>query len=53
MADHDLNPMPPTTRERYESPRVLEDLPLESFSLACDPGKADFQCELAGGVVQS
>ena len=48
MSDH--NPMNPSTptRERYESPRVLEDLPLESFSLACDPGKNEGQCDLDG-----
>ena len=53
MSDHDLTSTAPPTRARHESPRVLEDLPLESFSLACDPGKADFQCEAEGGVVQS
>ncbi|MFO0606550.1 MAG: hypothetical protein U0324_25485 [Polyangiales bacterium] len=53
MADHDLPTSPSTGREPYEMPRVLEDLPLESFSLACDPGKSDFQCEADGGIVQS
>lgn len=39
------------SREAYETPRVVEDLPLESFSLACDPGKTDFQCEAEGGTI--
>ena len=53
MADHDLLTTAHPAREPYEVPRVLEDLPLESFSLACDPGKADFQCEAEGGIVSS
>lgn len=53
MADHDLPPTASDGREPYETPRVLEDHPLESFSLACNPGKADFQCEADGGVIQS
>ena len=53
MTDHDLSPQPPTAREPYQTPRVLEDLPLESFSLACTPGKADeVQCG-AEGTIQS
>jgi hypothetical protein len=42
-----------SSREVYEAPRVLEDLPLESFSLACDPGKSDPQCEAEGGVIST
>lgn len=53
MTDHDVSPQPPTAREPYQTPRVLEDLPLESFSLACTPGKADeVQCG-AEGTIQS
>ncbi len=52
MSDHDHTPAS-TPRERYEAPRVLEDLPLESFSLACDPGKFEGQCDLDGLPVGS
>lgn len=48
MQDHSPAATLPTPREAYEAPRVLEDLPLESFSLACDPGKAANICDLDG-----
>lgn len=48
MPDHDQKPNTPAPRERYEAPRVLEDLPLETFSLACNPGKNAGQCDLDG-----
>lgn len=48
MSEHAPQNLTPPVRERYEAPRVLEDLPLESFSLACDPGKAEGQCDLDG-----
>ncbi|MFO0649708.1 MAG: hypothetical protein U0326_26055 [Polyangiales bacterium] len=48
MPDHDPKAPQTNARERYEAPRVVEDLPLESFSLACTPGKAAGQCELDG-----
>jgi hypothetical protein len=38
---------PTTEREAYECPRVLEDLPLESMSLACN-SKFDTSCEDGG-----
>ncbi len=48
MSDPNPNATTAPRRERYEAPRVLEDLPLESFSLACDPGKNEGQCDLDG-----
>jgi hypothetical protein len=48
MIEHDPNATQNPPRERYEAPRVIEDLPLESFSLACSPGKAAGQCDLDG-----
>ncbi len=48
MLDHDPNASENPVRERYEAPRVVEDLPLESFSLACDGGKNAGQCDLDG-----
>lgn len=53
MVDQDPPPDPKTGRAPYEAPRVLEDHPLEAFSLACNPGKTDFQCEADGFPVQS
>ncbi len=41
----------PDARAAYEAPAVIEDLPLESFSLAC--GKADNACEEEGGALSS
>jgi len=39
----------PDDRETYEAPRVVEDLPLESMSLACN-NKFDFDtCEAVSG----
>lgn len=37
----------PTEREPYERPLVIEDLPLESKSLACN-SKADLSCDDGG-----
>ncbi len=42
---------PETSSPRYEAPRVIEDLPLESFSLTC--GKSDAVCIEEGGELQS
>ncbi|MEZ4407794.1 MAG: hypothetical protein R3A52_15170 [Polyangiales bacterium] len=47
---HDT-PLDPDARAAYEAPAVIEDLPLESFSLAC--GKADNACEDQGGALSS
>lgn len=41
---------PVTERERYESPAILEDLPLEAYSLACDK---DAGCADQGGIATS
>lgn len=48
MQDHSPPVVSPNPREVYDAPRVLEDLPLETFSLACDPGKAAGICDLDG-----
>jgi hypothetical protein len=53
MSNHDLPSDAPKAREVYETPRVLEDLPLESYSLACDPGKTAGGCDLDGLPVTS
>lgn len=53
MPDHDLPSQLPAVRERYEAPRIVEDLPLESFSLVCDPGKADDACLAVFGVTST
>lgn len=46
-------PTPPTAdRETYEPPRVVEDLPLESLSLACN-SKADESCPDGGNNAPS
>lgn len=41
----------PDNRADYEAPAVIDDLPLESFSLAC--GKADNACEDEGLALAS
>lgn len=38
---------PTADRETYESPKVIEDLPLESMSLACN-SKFDTSCPDGG-----
>ncbi len=48
--NHDPHDAPRDERAPYQSPRVLEDLPLETFSLAC--GKAD-ACAEQGDTPQS
>jgi hypothetical protein len=55
MFEH-TSPMHPTNnRKPYEAPRVLEDLPLEAYSLACEgPGsKADASCDENGGPIST
>lgn len=40
----------------YEAPRVVEDLPLETYSLACDPGsggKNPGACDEEGGFANT
>lgn len=40
----------------YEAPRVIEDLPLETYSLACDRadgGKNPGECDVEGGFPNS
>lgn len=40
----------------YEAPRVVEDLPLETYSLACDPnsgGKSPGVCDDQGGFANT
>lgn len=39
-----------TERASYDPPAIVEDLPLESYSLACDK---DSGCEDQGGVPTS
>lgn len=53
MSDHEPQPQTPAVRERYEAPRIVEDLPLESFSLVCDPGKSDDTCFALYGAVST
>jgi hypothetical protein len=38
MPPENMNPNAPAPLLPYEAPRVIEDLPLETYSLACDPG---------------
>ena len=40
----------------YEAPRVVEDLPLETYSLACDSGsggKNPGACDVEGGTANT
>ena len=40
----------------YEAPRVVEDLPLETYSLACDTGaggKNPGNCDAQGGFANT
>ena len=53
MSNHDPQVTQSPDRERYEAPRVLEDLPLESFSLACSPGKNGPDCDAEGLPITS
>lgn len=46
--NHELPPASHGDRETYEAPRVIEDLPLESMSLACN-SKFDESCPDGGG----
>ncbi len=39
------------TRRPYEAPAILEDLPLETYSLACS--KADIVCDPTGTSITS
>ena len=45
------SPLPSDARRLYEAPAILEDLPLETYSLACS--KADVTCDPSGTTVQS
>ena len=45
-----LNEPTVTERASYEPPSIVEDLPLESYSLACDKATG---CEDSGGIATS
>lgn len=45
--NHDPPQSKSMEREPYEAPKVLEDLPLESMSLACN-SKFDLSCDDGG-----
>jgi hypothetical protein len=61
MSHENLNPPPSIPLLPYEAPRVLEDLPLETYSLACEPspdpetpgGKNLFVCDEQGGFANT
>ncbi len=53
MSPENTNPNP-SPRLPYEAPRVVEDLPLETYSLACTgTGAKDLVCEEQGGFANT
>jgi hypothetical protein len=56
MSPENMNPNAPAPLLPYEAPRVVEDLPLETYSLACEiaaGGKNPGACDAQGGFANT